>query len=41
MMRHIFLQPVSVALLTHFVVQPSSFRLLILSPCRTLLFRAG
>jgi hypothetical protein len=40
-MRHIFLQPLSVTLLTHFVVQSARFRPLILFPCRTLFFHAG
>ena len=38
-MRHLFLQPVSIPLLTHFVVQSAGFLFLITRPRRTQLFR--
>ena len=39
-MRHLFLQSGSILLLTHFVVKPASFRLLIPLTRGTQLFRA-
>jgi len=38
-MRHLFRQPASVLLLTHFVIQPADFGLLIQRACHALLFR--
>jgi len=39
-MRHLFRQPAAVLLLTHFVIQPAGFRLLIQRAGHALLFSA-